>query len=224
MDRRVGHVQSDDLSRCLPKTLAMVIPAKKPPGWQKGDPTRDPADYKRTPIHIPEPLQRPTSTTGPHRLCRQGSAPRRLHTPGYTRNLTRPRPPTSASPRPPGLLQAQDPRTHLHKQDVEEATGRDVSSLNCVCAVLLDSTETWAMSSSTFTVLRNALHVFDRALNIFKTTWDCERPPSCLCRLDFCFRGSIRLTVSTGILGTSSRRRAVHLIVCCLDSRDYIGV
>ena len=32
----------------------MVIPAKKPPGWQKGDPIPDPADCKRTPIHIPE--------------------------------------------------------------------------------------------------------------------------------------------------------------------------
>ena len=33
----------------------MVISGpKKPPRWQKGDPTRDSADCKRTPIHIPE--------------------------------------------------------------------------------------------------------------------------------------------------------------------------
>ena len=35
----------------------------------------------------------------------------------------------------------------------------------CVCAILLDSTETWAMSSLTFTVLGNAFHAFVRALN-----------------------------------------------------------
>jgi len=42
-----------------------------------------------------------------------------------------------------------------------------------MCAVLLDSTETWAMLSSMFTVLRNAFHAFVRALN-FKTMWDCQ--------------------------------------------------
>ena len=52
-----------------------------------------------------------------------------------------------------------------------------------MCAVLLDSTETWAMSSSTFTLLRNALHAFIRALN-FKTMWDCERTTELLDRLD----------------------------------------
>ena len=45
----------------------------------------------------------------------------------------------------------------------------------CVCAVLLDSSETWAMSSSTFTGLRNAFRAFVRDLN-YKTIamWDCE--------------------------------------------------
>ena len=52
----------------------------------------------------------------------------------------------------------------------------------CVCAVLLDSTETWAMSSSTFTVLRNAFRAFVRALN-FKTMWDHERTSDLLDRL-----------------------------------------
>ena len=52
----------------------------------------------------------------------------------------------------------------------------------CVCAVLLDSTETWAMSSSTFTVLRNAFRAFVRALN-FKAMWDCERTSELLDRL-----------------------------------------
>ena len=52
----------------------------------------------------------------------------------------------------------------------------------CVCAALLDATETWAMSNSTFTVLRNAFHAFVRPLN-FKTMWDCERTTELLDRL-----------------------------------------
>ena len=45
----------DASGKASSKTLAMVIPAKKPPGWQKGDHTRDPADP-----HPQVPLQRPT--------------------------------------------------------------------------------------------------------------------------------------------------------------------
>ena len=67
----------------------------------------------------------------------------------------------------------------MHKQDVDEATGRDVSSLR-VCRPA--GLETWAMSRSTFTVLRNAFHAFVRALN-FKTMWDCERTTELLDRV-----------------------------------------
>ena len=51
-----------------------------------------------------------------------------------------------------------------------------------MCAVLLDSTETWAMSNSTFTALRNAFHAFVRAFN-FKTMWDYECTTELLDRL-----------------------------------------
>ena len=57
-----------------------------------------------------------------------------------------------------------------------KATG-DISSVT-VCVVLFDSTETWAMSSLTFAVLRNAFYAFVRALN-FKTMWDCNLYSSC---------------------------------------------
>ena len=52
---RVGtRLYYGDASGKASKMLVMAILPKKPPGWQKGDPIRDPAGCKRTPIHIPE--------------------------------------------------------------------------------------------------------------------------------------------------------------------------
>ena len=74
----------------------------------------------------------------------------------------------------------------MHKQDVEEATALFYYFILLfqagVCAVLLDSTETWAMASSTFAVLWNTFPTFVRALN-FKTVWDGERTSELLDRL-----------------------------------------
>ena len=54
----------------------------------------------------------------------------------------------------------------IDKQGIEEAKGRDVMFRAWMCAVLLDSTETWTMLSSTFTVLWNAFHAFIRPLKL----------------------------------------------------------
>ena len=167
-----------DASGAASKTLAMVIPAKKPPGWQKGDPIRDPADCKRTPIHIPEyhcaDLHRPPGRIDfvdkarllgdwiSEELDETVAADKRVAaaTRAFYKLKTR------------GLICT----SRISKQQ------QGAMFRACVCAVLLDSTETWAMSSSTFTVLRNAFRAFVRALN-FKTMWDHERTPDLLDRL-----------------------------------------
>ena len=123
----------------------MVIPAKKkPPGWQKGDPIRDPADCRRIPIHIPEypcaSLHRPPGRidfVDKEELDETFAADKRVAaaTRAFYKLKTR------------GLIWT----SRMSKQQ------QGAMFRACVCAVLVDSTETWAMSSSTFTVLRNGL-------------------------------------------------------------------
>ena len=185
MDTRQHYYGNDRGDKS--KTLAMVVGSDKPPGWEKGDRLRNPADYKRTPIHIPEyhcgDLHRP-----PGRINFVTQA--RLLGDGSTRNLTRERK-RKRKKRDNSRRQANGGSIEAFytlKQGGHLCTGRvsreqqGATFRACVCAILLDTTETWAMSAQTLAVLRNAFRAFVRALN-FKTQWDCKRTTELLDRL-----------------------------------------
>ena len=112
---------------------------------------------------------RPAPTTGPHRFCRQGATPRRLDKRGARRDCRSRKAHRSGHP---GFLQTKTRGLMCTSRTLKQLLTH--SKARCsehACAPsCYDSTETWAMSSSTFTVLRNAFRAFVRAL-IFKTMY-----------------------------------------------------
>ena len=94
--------------------------------------------------HPRVPLRRPAPTTGPHRLGRQGAASRRLDTRGTRRDRSC-RQERRGAP-PPAFYKLKTRGLTCTSSKSMQQQGAICRA--CVCAVLLDSTETWSMSSS----------------------------------------------------------------------------